>query len=66
MIRTVLPLTNATRARWYCFTSPAFDTVDRDILASILQRLFGIQGPALDWFANFSSYKRPVTVGIRR
>ena len=33
--------------------SSAFDTIDHDILVIILQRQFGIQGPALDRFANF-------------
>ena len=33
--------------------SSAFDTVDHDILVSVLQRWFGIQGLALDWFADF-------------
>jgi Reverse transcriptase (RNA-dependent DNA polymerase) len=32
--------------------SSAFDTVDHDILVSVLQQQFGIQDPALDWFAD--------------
>jgi hypothetical protein len=33
--------------------SSAFDTVDHDVLVGILQRRFGIQDLALDWFIDF-------------
>jgi hypothetical protein len=35
--------------------SAAFDTVDHAILANVLQRRFGIQGQALDWFTDFTA-----------
>ena len=33
--------------------SVAFDTVDHDILLSILNRKFGICGKALEWFNSY-------------
>jgi hypothetical protein len=35
--------------------SSAFDTVDRAVLVGILQRRFGIQDLALDWFFDFAT-----------
>ena len=35
--------------------SAAFDTVDHPTLLTILQRRFGVQGPALQWFTSYFS-----------
>jgi len=40
--------------------SAAFDTVDHQILADVLQRRFGIAGGALDWMVNFFSDRSQV------
>ena len=35
--------------------SAAFDTVDHDILTSVLRRRFAVDGPTLDWLSDFLS-----------
>jgi hypothetical protein len=35
--------------------SSTFDTVDHDVLVGILQRRFGIQDLAVDWFIDFAT-----------
>jgi Reverse transcriptase (RNA-dependent DNA polymerase) len=43
--------------------SSAFDTVNHDILVSVIQRRFEIQGPALDKIAGFTTDRsQPVSV----
>ena len=33
--------------------SSAFDTVDHETLMQVLQRRFGVEGPALTWFGSY-------------
>ena len=33
--------------------SAAFDTIDRNILISLLKEKYGIKGPVLDWFKSY-------------
>ena len=40
--------------------SAAFDTVDHDILTSVLRQRFGVDGPALDWLSDFLSGRSQV------
>ena len=40
--------------------SSAFDTVDHDILTSVLRRRFGVDGPALDFLSDFLSGRSQV------
>jgi len=46
--------------------SAAFDTVDYNILLSVLHSRFGVAGVALDWFRSYLSDRtRSSTMGIR-
>lgn len=38
--------------------SAAFDTVDHTVLLSVLEKQFGIQGKALDWFCNYLNERK--------
>ena len=40
--------------------SAAVDTVDHDILTSVLRRRFGVDGLALDWLSDFLSGRSQV------
>jgi len=40
--------------------SAAFDTVDHPTLLAVLQRRFGVQGPALQWFTSYLSDRTQV------
>jgi len=40
--------------------SAAFDTVDQPTLLAVLQRRFGVQGPALQWFTSYLSDRSQV------
>ena len=44
--------------------SPAFDSVDRSMLLSRLQSMFGVSGVALSWFASYLTGRtQSVTIG---
>ena len=49
---------------WFFWISVLLDTVDHDILLSILANRFSIQGLALDWFRSYLSNRTQPFAGF--